>query len=140
MSSTVPAIPGRHRHAPALIALAWAALSASPVQAIGCDELRASITEKMKRGGLARVNIVVADAAERSNGRVVGSCETGTRKLVLAPSGPVTDDEARLAAGQAATSATPAARKPSRKSEVRDDEVLVECFDGKHYTDGPCRR
>lgn len=125
----------RRRHAPVLIGIALAALASSQAQAIGCEELRASIAEKMKRGGLARTQIVVLDAAERSAGRVVGSCETGSKKLVLLS--PAGEDEARLAVHQAAA---PAPRKTARRSEARDDDVLVECFDGKQYTDGPCKR
>lgn len=134
----------RHRRplAATLTGLALTALAAQPARAIGCDELRSSVADKLARGGLPKVAIAIVDAADRRPGRVLGSCENGTRKLlqVAADASPRPGQQAALpaaavAAAQAPRPDAPPARKPVRK----DDAMLVECVDGDRITDGPCR-
>lgn len=104
-----------------LFALAAACLCSGGAHAIGCEELRTSILQKLARAGAPKATIAIVDASQPGPGRVIGSCDTGTKKLLHTTE----------------ASGTPAA---PRKMPRKDDEVLVECFDGQRYTDGPCRR
>ncbi|MDT7838054.1 DUF1161 domain-containing protein [Aquabacterium sp. OR-4] len=121
--------------------LAWVALAApSAAQAIGCEELRQSIADKLARGGLPQAPIAIVDAASLRGGRVLGSCENGTRRLVLQTTEP--GQTAALPTSASTALNRPRASEPAsmRKPVRKDDVMLVECFDGERYLDGPCRR
>ena len=97
-----------------------AALATVPAAAqVGnCEPLREQIAARFKAGGLQQVQLMVVDAAASTPGRVVGTCERGTRKIV-----------------QVTTGAT-APRPPARS----DESLLTECSDGRVQMGGSCRR
>jgi hypothetical protein len=87
-------------------------------QAGNCEPLREQIAARFKAGGLAQVQLVVVDAAASAPGRVVGSCERGTRKIV------------QLGAGG----------MPPKAAPRQDEAILTECKDGTVRMGGTCRR
>ena len=86
---------------PSLLSVALLALasSAGPARAAGnCDELLAQIDAKVRAAGVTRFTLtdVAADAAV--NGKVVGTCERGSRKIVYQAEASSTTDRFELLA------------------------------------------
>ncbi len=94
-------------------------LAAPAVQAASnCDAIREQIEAKLRAGGLKSFTLEVVDAEAPPRGKVLGSCERGTRRIVQVGSG---------------TAAGPA-RPPSR------EPILTECKDGRVSMGGDCRK
>ena len=47
-----------------------------------CDELKAEIDAKIKKNGVEKFSLDVVDANAQSDGKVVGTCDGGTKKIV----------------------------------------------------------
>jgi len=59
------------------------ALAATPALARkSCEELKAEIEAKLKAKGVKAWTIEIAGKDEQKEGRVVGTCDGGTKKLV----------------------------------------------------------
>jgi hypothetical protein len=57
---------------------AWAQGTRKP-----CDELKGEIEAKIKKNGVDKFSLDVVDAAaEAKDGKVVGTCDGGTKKIV----------------------------------------------------------
>lgn len=102
-----------------LLVLALAAVPALAGAASNCDPIRAQIEAKLHAGGLSGFRLEVVDTDAPSRGKVLGSCERGTKKIVQV--------------GAAVASAS-AASKPAR------EPILTECRDGRVLMGGDCRR
>lgn len=98
--------------APLLFALAGPASHAGS----NCDTLRDQIGAKVRASGVSNFTLQVVDVQAKVAGKVVGSCELGTRKIVY-NQGP---------AAAASSDAPKAAR------------ILTECRDGT-VTYGDCK-
>ncbi|WP_127999570.1 DUF1161 domain-containing protein [Piscinibacter defluvii] len=96
----------------ALLALAGAASHAGS----NCDTLREQIDAKVRASGVSNFTLQVVDAQAKVAGKVVGSCELGTRKIVYSQ-------------GPAAAAST---------ARPRDGKILTECRDGS-VTYGDCK-
>ena len=98
----------------------FVALACAPAAAqVGnCEPLREQIAARFKAGGVPQVQLVVMEAAASTPGRVVGTCERGTRKIVQVSNG--------------TSLPRPAARS--------DEALLTECRDGRVQMGGSCRR
>jgi len=85
-----------------LIAVAASLLIASPVlaQVKPCEELKGEIDAKIKSNGVAAFSTTIVDKDAAEDGRVVGTCEGGSKKIVYKR-------------GEAAAPASPA---PAQKS------------------------
>ena len=88
-------------------------LGAGPVgpawaQKKDCDELKAEIEAKIKKNGVDKFTLDVVDADEQADGKVVGTCDGGTKKIVY---------KTRL--GALASAATAAARPAPRPAARR---------------------
>lgn len=94
-------------------------LASTPAWANNCDGIAAGIDARMRAGGLHAFVLQVVDAAASSAGRVVGSCDRGSKKIV-----------------QVAAAASGVAAPPVR----RDDGIVTECKDGRVITGTDCRR
>ena len=99
-----------------------AALAAS-----NCDEIKAGIDAKVRAGGVSQFSLTVLDADTKAEGRTVGTCDRGSKKIVY---------RASAAGGSPATPAAPAASVAKRKSEP----MLTECRDGTVSVGGDCGR
>jgi hypothetical protein len=47
-----------------------------------CGELKAEIEGKIKKNGVEKFSLDVVDANAQSDGKVVGTCDGGTKKIV----------------------------------------------------------
>lgn len=106
----------------ALVADAAAAVEAPA--ASNCDALRAQIDARIRASGVASFSLAVVDAEARAEGKVVGTCERGTKKIVYA----------RGDASGAAPAAPVAPAAPAR----REDAIVTECKDGSVVRGGDC--
>jgi hypothetical protein len=105
-----------------VIALAFAAHAGA--QTSGCETLRSEIDAKIRANGVAEFTVSVVDAATSAPGKVVGTCDRGTKKLVYVQ---------RAAGGtEPAAAAAPAARRPPT--------VLTECKDGSVVVGSDCKK
>ncbi|VTU15332.1 hypothetical protein H6CHR_00195 [Variovorax sp. PBL-H6] len=99
-------------------------------QAGNCEAIAAQIDAKIRASGVTQFTLTTVDAAANAGGRVVGTCELGTRKIVYEP-GPT---HGAVSATRPAQQAAPAPVRP------RDDPMLTECRDGTVRMGGDCRR
>jgi hypothetical protein len=101
-------------HRPAL-ALSAALLALAP--AVGaaetCETIQARIDAKIRASGVQAFTLRTVDAAAKVDGKVVGSCDLGTKKIVYSQAG--------------------AAARPGK------DAILTECKDGSVSMGGDCR-
>jgi Protein of unknown function (DUF1161) len=102
------------------------AASAAP----NCDAIRAQVDAKIRASGVSNftLNTVAADASVA--GKVVGSCDLGTRKIVY------------VAGPQPAAAAAASAPSASRPAPVRakGEPMLTECKDGSSSVGGDCKK
>jgi len=97
-----------------LIVIAASLLIASPVlaQVKPCEELKSEIDAKIKNNGVAAFTTTIVDKDAAEDGRVVGTCEGGSKKIVYkrgeAASAPA------AAPAPAAAAPAPAAQKSPR--------------------------
>lgn len=101
---------------PALVPVLFALACPAGHAGSNCDPLREQIEAKVRASGVSNFTLQVVDAQAKVAGKVVGSCELGTRKIVYNP-GPA---------------AAPAKDKP------KDAKILTECRDGS-VTYGDCK-
>jgi hypothetical protein len=107
------------------VALA-AACCAAPCFAAAkdCEQLRSEVARRYEAGGIASPEIQVLPSSAATSGKVVGSCERGTKKLVYPG-----------AKGPSASASSPASAQPSRVAAP----VLTECKDGTVSMGGSCK-
>ena len=62
------------------------AVTSGPVFAQGmrkdCNELKGEIDAKIKKNGVEKFSLDVVDANAQAEGKVVGTCDGGTKKIV----------------------------------------------------------
>jgi hypothetical protein len=67
-------------------ALVAAAVTSGPAFAQGmrkdCTELKGEIEAKIKKNGVEKFSLDVVDADAQAEGKVVGTCDGGTKKIV----------------------------------------------------------
>lgn len=90
-------------------------------QAADCETLRAQIDARIRASGTSDFKLTTLDADAKAEGRVVGSCELGTKKIVYTRSRPV-------APAMAASTAP------------RSTPMLTECKDGSVLLGGDCKK
>ena len=47
-----------------------------------CEELKAEIDAKIKKNGVSKFSLDIVDANAQSDGKVVGTCDAGAKKIV----------------------------------------------------------
>jgi len=89
-----------------LIAIAASLLIASPVlaQVKPCEELKGEIDAKIKNNGVPSFTTTIVDKDAAEDGRVVGTCDGGSKKIVY---------KRGEAASASAPAPTPAAAAPA---------------------------
>lgn len=67
-----------------LIAVAASLLIASPVfaQVKPCEELKSEIDAKIKKNGVKEFTLTIVEKDAPEDGKVVGTCDGGTKKIV----------------------------------------------------------
>jgi len=88
-----------------LIAIAASLLIASPVlaQVKPCEELKGEIETKVRNNGVPGFTLTIVDKDAAEDGKVVGTCEGGTKKIVY--------KRGEAAAAEPAPAAAPAMQK-----------------------------
>lgn len=124
--------------------LAVLPLLAGTAQANNCDAIRADIDARVRANGIGNHSLTVVDRAVLAPGRVVGSCDQGSKKILMTQPGvsAVAAVPGQAAAGPAAASAAgqPATgRREPRRSSATDD-ILTECRDGSIVTGPDCSK
>ncbi|SCK12202.1 Protein of unknown function [Variovorax sp. HW608] len=107
---------------PSLLSVVALAFTGSASAASNCDDLLAQIDAKIRGAGVMRFTLTTVPADATVSGKVVGTCERGSRKIVY---------EAE------ATSASPASSPTPPRS---NDGILTECRDGSVSIGGDCRK
>lgn len=103
------------RHLPLVFAgTLFAAATAAQAQAANCDSIRAGIDAKIRASGASGYTLAVVAADAKVDGKVVGSCERGTKKIVYATGAPA--------------------------SAPQDAPILTECKDGTVTRGGDCKK
>jgi hypothetical protein len=82
-----------------------------------CETITSRIESRIRASGVQNFTLTTLDVAEPSNGKVVGSCGMGSKKIVYALVGP-----------------SPAAAK------LATDAILTECKDGSISRGGDCKK
>ena len=112
----------------ALTALLCQAL---PCAAITCDELRTEVETKIRTGGVSLFTVTIMDVATPTTGRVVGSCDRGSKKLVY--------QQTDVSAGTTDKKPPSAPPTPTR-SVKQEDPIPTECRDGSISMTGTCKQ
>lgn len=110
--------------APALLLLLLSSGSGACLAAdhgSNCEAIRTQIDAKVRASGTTDYAVTVVGTDAKVAGKVVGTCDLGTKKIVYARSGPASP----------AAAATP----PRGTS---DDDVITECKDGRVVRGGDC--
>lgn len=133
----------------AAAASALAGALPGPALALSCEVLQAQIEAKIRRAGVEAFALTVVAADAPAAGRVVGTCELGTKKIVYvrgtAPSAGATGTAAaHPSAPAASTAAASSAPRPratsSRTGRPPPARVITECRDGTVVVGGDCPR
>ena len=66
----------------ALVSFGMGMSGAAFAQSRDCDELKAEIEAKIKKNGVDKFALDVVDAGAQSEGKVVGTCDGGAKKIV----------------------------------------------------------
>jgi hypothetical protein len=111
-------------------AMALVLLRALPGWALSCDELQAEVEAKIRSNGVSQFSVAVVDANAAAPGKVVGSCDRGSKKLLYQPTG--------TAVPRTEQAAKPAA--PSQRPPRREDPIPTECKDGSISMTGVCKK
>ncbi|HEY5896160.1 MAG TPA: DUF1161 domain-containing protein [Burkholderiales bacterium] len=65
-----------------VLALSAFGMTAAWAQKKGCDELKADIEAKIKKNGVEKFTLEIVEKDAQSDGKVVGTCDGGTKKIV----------------------------------------------------------
>jgi hypothetical protein len=102
------------------------AASACSAFAVTCEELRASIEDRIRANGVANFSVTAVDVAASAPGKQVGTCDVGRKKIMYLREPPSSAAAAAAAASAPAGSARAA--------------VITECADGRVVKDGACKK
>ena len=113
-------------HRLAAAALVACSAAAGHAQGTSCEDIRAQIDAKVRASGVNDFSLAILDADAPSSGRVVGSCELGTKKIVY---------ERSASGQQPQQQSTPQPARPKPKSSP----IITECKDGSVSMGGDCK-
>ena len=66
----------------ALVSFGMGVSGAAFAQSKDCEELKAEIEAKIKKNGVDKFSLDVVDKDAQAEGKVVGTCDGGTKKIV----------------------------------------------------------
>lgn len=127
----MPTVSSPESHVPRALAFA-AILSLALVvtaHAGNCEDIRARIDAKIKATGVEKYALTIVDAGASATGKVVGSCDRGSKKIVY---------NKETSAGEARVA--PPAPARSKPSSSKSSAILTECKDGSVSVGGDCRK
>ena len=95
------------------------ASTASHADNNNCDAIRGQIDAKVRASGVTDFALAVVDANAQAEGKVVGSCDLGSKKIVYQKTSVPAD--------------SPSKPRPAR------ERILTECKDGSVSMGGDCK-
>ena len=96
-------------------------LASHAAQAGNCEAIRAQIEAKVRASGVREFALTIVEAdAKGVAGKVVGSCDLGSKKIVYSPS--------------ASSGASPSRPRPV------EERIVTECKDGSVSLGGDCKK
>ena len=95
-------------------------LASSASSANNCDAIRSQIEAKVRASGVAGFTLSTVEADTRVAGRVVGTCDLGTKKIVYLAANPSASEQAQ--------------------SKPPTERILTECKDGSVSLGGECKK
>jgi hypothetical protein len=66
----------------AVLAMGAVSSGSALAQRKACEELKAEIDAKIRKNGIDKFTLEVVDGAAQADGKVVGTCDGGTKKIV----------------------------------------------------------
>ena len=108
--------PMRKCHSVAIILF----VASTASHADNCDSIRSRIEDKIRASGVTSFTLSTVEAGARVPGKIVGTCDLGTKKIIYAPT----------------KSPATAEPKPTPPSEP----ILTECKDGSVSRSGDCKK
>ena len=96
-----------------------------------CEAIRAQIDQKIRATGTADFMLTTVPAESTAVGKLVGTCDLGTKKILYTRAGP--------AVSASAAAAVPAI-KPNRVKAPGSEPMLTECKDGSMSVGGDCKK
>jgi Protein of unknown function (DUF1161) len=123
------------------MALATLTLLSSASFAETCDTIRAQIDAKVRAAGVQQFTLTTVDAGAKVAGKVVGSCDLGTKQIVYSQ-GPAAGSAAPTAAAGSTGTPTPATARaaPTPTPKKAQQPILTECRDGTVSMGGDCKK
>jgi hypothetical protein len=106
-------------------------LACSAAGAQTCESIRAQIDQKIRATGTADFTLTTVPAESIAAGKLVGTCDLGTKKILYTRVGP---------AGSAPAVAAAPAVKPNRAKAAGSEPMLTECKDGSMSVGGDCKK
>lgn len=106
-------------------ALLACSAAAGHAQGTSCEDIRAQIDAKVRASGVNDFSLAILEADAPSSGRVVGSCELGTKKIVYERS--------------ASAQQQPPQSPQQQRSKPRSSPIITECKDGTVSMGGDCK-
>jgi hypothetical protein len=88
--------------------------------AANCDTIRSQIEAKIRASGVANFTLSTVEADARTTGRVVGTCDFGTKKIVYV--------------------ASSAPASSGAKPRSANESIITECKDGSVSIGGECKK
>ncbi len=85
-----------------------------------CDSIRAQIETKIRVSGVKDFVLSVVEAGTGASGKVVGSCDLGTKKIIYSQS--------------------PSAAASQPRPKPTEERILTECRDGSVTVGGDCKK
>ena len=68
--------------AAAVLAIGAASTGSALAQRKACEELKAEIEAKIRKNGVEKFTLDILDTNAQAEGKVVGTCDGGTKKIV----------------------------------------------------------
>lgn len=117
----------------ALVAVVAPGVAAANPAPGNCEALREQIETRIRASGVASFTLAVVEVDAAADGKVVGSCDRGSRKIVY------TRSAGAASVPMSAPASAPRAASASAPAR-RDTPVLTECKDGTVRYGGDCPR
>ena len=115
-------------HRLAAAALVACGAAAGHAQGTSCEDIRAQVDAKVRASGVSDFSLSILDADAPSSGRVVGSCELGTKKIVYERSASAQQQQQQ-----------PGQPSQQPRGKPRSSPIITECKDGSVSMGGDCK-
>jgi Protein of unknown function (DUF1161) len=96
-----------------------------------CESIRAQIDQKIRATGTADFTLTTVPAEASTAGKLVGTCDLGTKKILYTRA---------AVAGNASAVTAASAVKPNRAKPAANPPMLTECKDGSMSVGGDCKK